>query len=147
VVLQTLRNGCSVDLPDNVHINLDLLRRLTGRPPARLKRILGGLQSLGFTCRVRQETETDHHRAAPLGHSEMLELEWIDLSEDADDYPELIVATEMVLGATDRYCDEHGWPFLQRLDFSQLSKATTTAEPAHPQASATATGSENASRS
>ena len=128
VVLKAIWFGCPVDLPDNVHINVDLLRRITGKPPARLKRVLGGLQSLGFTCRVREDRGTHDHGVPELGKSEMLELNWIDLHDDDSDYPALMVAREMVIGATDGYCEEHGWPFLERLDFSQLATATATRE-------------------
>jgi len=128
VVLKTIWFGCPVDLPSNVHINVDLLRRITGKPPARLKRILGGLRSLGFTCRVREDPGTHDHGVPELGASEMLELEWMDLHDDDSDYPDLMVAREMVIGATDGYCEEHGWPLLERLDFSQLATATATRE-------------------
>lgn len=128
VVLKTIWFGCTVDLPENVHINIDLLRRITSKPPARLKRILGGVQSLGFTCRVRDDPGDHDHGEQELGRSEMLHLEWIDLHDEDGEYPALMVAREMVIGATDNYCEEHGWPFLERLDFSQLATVTATKE-------------------
>lgn len=127
VVLKTLWFGCPEDLPENVHINLDLLRRLTGRSVARLKRILGGLRSLGFTCVIRDSTHEEGHKHDALGHSEMLQLDWVDLHDDSK-YPSMLVAREAITGATDGYCEEHGWPFLDRLDFSQLASATATVE-------------------
>lgn len=45
-VLCLFRFGCDVDLPENVHINADLLRRHTGESVATLERLLGGLRSL-----------------------------------------------------------------------------------------------------
>ena len=70
----------------------------------------------------------------------MFHLRWSDLStheectDEEIDYfdemlPELIVITEMIDGATEDYCEEHGKQFLDRLDFSQLAKATTSQEP------------------
>ena len=126
-VLKTLWFGCPADLPGNMHIELDLLRRLTGRSMARLKRVLGDLRSLGFTCRVRAASGDDGHQHGQLGRSEMLELAWADLSDDSD-YPALLVAREMVVAGTDGYCEEHGWQFLERLDFSQLATVTATVE-------------------
>jgi hypothetical protein len=129
IVLTLIRFGCPADLPDNVHINVDLLRRLTGKSVTRLKRALGGIKSLGFACAVRESTEEEAQlHGEPLGHSYMFELNWIDLSDDSD-YPALVVAHEMVLAATEKYCEEHGKEFLDRLDFSQLASATVSEEP------------------
>ena len=124
-VLTLLRHGCPADLPDNVHINVDLLRRVTGKSVPRLKRLLGGLRSLGFECIIREATEGDepHLEGEPLGESYLFEFNWLDFS-DPSGYPALLVAHEMVDLATDNYCEEHGAEFLARLDFSQLASAT-----------------------
>lgn len=127
VVLKTFWFGCPAELPENVHMDLDLLRRVTGRSVARLKRILGGLRSLGFTAVVRDSTHEEGHKHAELGQSEMLVLVWRALDEHSE-YPSVLVAREAITGATEGYCEEHGWPFLGRLDFSQLGSATATVE-------------------
>lgn len=128
VVVTVLLFGCPVDLPDNIHINADLLRRHTGKSVSRLKRILGGIRSLGFECSIRKSTEEE---ATPhgeiLGESHMLELTWIDLNDESD-YPALIAAREMVLAAAEGFCEEHSMTFLKRLDFSQLATATASEE-------------------
>ncbi len=126
-VLSIMLLGCPAELPENLHIHIDLLRRVTGRPPVRLKRILGGLNSLGFNCSLRQQQdhETDVHRLP--GNSQEFVLKWTDLSDESD-YPSLLVAREMVHGATEDYCEEHGREFLERLDFSQLAKVTASKE-------------------
>lgn len=126
-VLSIMLLGCPAELPENLHIHVDLLRRVTGRPPVRLKRILGGLNSLGFNCSLRsqQAHETEKHRLP--GNSQEFVLKWTDLSDESD-YPALLAAREMVHGATEDYCEEHGRQFLERLDFSQLAKATASKE-------------------
>lgn len=126
-VLTVMLLGCPAELPKNLHIHVDLLRRVTGKPPLRLKRILGGLSSLGFTCSLRPQQD---HGAGPdrlPGSSQEFVLDWTDLSDESD-YPALLAAREMVLGATEDYCEEHGRQFLERLDFSQLAKATASKE-------------------
>ena len=128
VVLSLIHFGCPADLPQNVHIDVDLLRRLSGKPVARLKRLLGGMRSLGFECSIRESTEDEAcEHGTVLGDSYLFELNWVDLS-DGGEYPALLVASEMVAGATENYCEEHGALFLKRLDFSQLSSATASAE-------------------
>ena len=62
-----------------------------------------------------------------LGEWYMFELNWADFSS-LNEYPEMLVAHEMVMGATENYCEEHGAEFLDRLDFSQLARATATVE-------------------
>ncbi|SRR6266446_4830313 len=128
VVLSLLHHGCPADLPHNVHINVDLLRRITKKPVARLKRILGAIRSLGFACSIRESTQDEaEQHGETLGHSHTFELNWVDLSDDSE-YPAIVVAYEMVLVATDKYCEEHGTEFLGRLDFSQLATATVSKE-------------------
>lgn len=128
-VLSLIRFGCPADLPFNIHINVDLLSRHTGKSVARLKRLLGNVRSLGFECSIR-ESKDEHSfvRGTVLGESYLYELNWLDLSDREEDIPALVVASEMVSGATEGYCDEHGTEFLERLDFSQLASATATTE-------------------
>ncbi len=125
VVTQAFIHGCSAELPDNVHIYVDLLRRVTGFQVVKLKRVLGGLNSLGFTCTVREEHEDASDQSKQLGQAPLFQIEWIDLSGHLD-YPEMLVATETILGAMDGYCEAHGLDAVRRLDFSQLATATTS---------------------
>ena len=128
VVLKLLNYGCPADLPQNVHIDTDLLRRLTGKSIARLKRLLGGIRSLGFECSIRESTDEEARvHGTVLGDSYLFELNWADLSDEGESSA-LLVAHEMVAGATENYCEEHGAEFLDRLDFSQLASATASKE-------------------
>jgi hypothetical protein len=124
VVFELFLNGCPTELPENVHINVDLLRRYTGFAPNKLKRLLGGLQSLGFYASLREDDETDGH----LGKYEMLVLEWHNMSvEDEADGNATMVACEMVLGAAEEHCETCRKAALERLDFSSLATVTTRA--------------------
>ena len=127
-VLSLFRFGCHADLPQNIHIDIDLLRRMTGMSVPKLKRLLGGANSLGFECSIRESTEEEARvHGTVLGDSYLFELTWVDLSDEGE-YPALLVASEMVAGATENYCEEHGTAYLNRLDFSQLSNATASVE-------------------
>jgi hypothetical protein len=125
IVFRFFQFGCPAELPDNVHIYVDLLRRVTEFSPAKLRRILGGLRSLGFACRDREGHDEEAGGKKPFGRSPMFELEWNDLS-DVSDYPAMAVASEMISGATEGYCEAHGIDALRRLDFSQLAAVTTS---------------------
>ena len=76
-VVCLVRFGCHAELPDNLHINSDLLRRHTGKSVARLRRLLGGVSSLGFQCSM-DETKEDHISipGTTLGDDYLFYLTW-----------------------------------------------------------------------
>ena len=128
-VASLMRYGCHGELPENLHIHVDLLRRHTGKPVAQLQRLLGDVRSLGFNCSLAENRE---HAAnlpgAPLGDYDFFYLYWFDLINNEDRVPALLVASEMISVGTEGYCEECGDSFLERLDFSQLASVTTTEE-------------------
>lgn len=128
-VISLIRFGCPADLPDNIHIHTDLLRRHTGKSVARLESLLGDVRSLGFRCSLRENTshETDTPEVV-LGDYDFFYLEWLDLTGEEEEIPALWVVREMIYTATEAYCEEHGAEFLERLDFSQLASATFSVE-------------------
>lgn len=127
VIFELFRLGCPGELPENMHRNIDLVRRGTGFPPSKIRRLFAGLRSLGFSTSVREDTEND---VAELGTSEMLVVSWTDMSYFGA-LESTAVAQAMIDGATENYCEKHGWMALERLDFSQLSTATTVKD-RHP---------------
>jgi hypothetical protein len=128
VIFRIFQFGCPEELPENIHIDVDLLRRVTGLPPSRLKRILGGLKSLGFECSIRETHDDKPKKGTILGRSQLFQLVWTDFS-DVSDYPEMLVANEIILGAGEGYCETHALEALRRLDFSQLATVTTSEDP------------------
>lgn len=127
-VIGAIRFGCPAELPDNVHISADLLSRYTGASEYELSCLLGGVRSLGFDCSIKEDE--DHGSDMPgraLGDSIFFYLNWSDL-RGFSELPALQVAREMIFGATERYCEEHGSEFLKRLDFSQLATATVSTD-------------------
>ena len=135
-VLSMIRFGCPADLPRNVHMNADLLSRYTGIPKMSLLRVLGQISPLGFDCTfVRGD---DHETDLPgdrLGDTHSFYLNWVNLSIGPDHefaLPALVVAAEMIAGATENFCEEHGTSFLERLDFSQLANVTASVESHEP---------------
>lgn len=126
VVFEFVLNGCPAELPTNVHINIDLLRRYTGFAPNKLTRLLAGLQSLGFYTSLREDDETDGH----LGRNEMLVLEWRNMAADVKrpDNNATHVACEMILGTAEARCETCMKLALEQLDFSSLATVTTATE-------------------
>ena len=133
-VTSLIRYGCRDHLPEDIHIDVDLLQRETGKSAATLERLLGGVRSLGFHCSISDASERDPDLSGTLLGDDpfYFNLNWVDLAirdEFVDDeLPDLEVASEMILGAAEGYCRECGSEYLERLDFSQLATATATEE-------------------
>ncbi|WP_199560185.1 TIR domain-containing protein [Sphingomonas psychrotolerans] len=73
LIYNIFSHSCPVELPENVHVDLDLLRRITKMSPSRIKRVAARISSLGFEYRIRDsDCPTDDS-----GHSgPLLVLEW-----------------------------------------------------------------------
>lgn len=127
-VINLIRFGCPTNLPEDIHINSDLLSRHTGMSVASLDRLLSGIRSLGFRCSIRKDTE--HIPSMPgetLGEDHFFHLTWINLNGKPG-FRELLVAKAMIDAATDNCCEKCGTESLNRLDFSQLASATASKE-------------------
>jgi TIR domain len=129
--------GCPTELPDNLHVSMNMLSRSTGMRTAKIKRLLGGLAPLGYSARIRQQ---EHEDSGELGHDEYLVIEYGNLNvlDDEDDWIEnLGVATDTEFLAaivdvlTDDFCPAHAVEYLARGDLSQLSSATARRREAH----------------
>ncbi|HEY5705454.1 MAG TPA: TIR domain-containing protein [Terrimicrobiaceae bacterium] len=118
-VFAILLHGCPTELPENIHINLDLLRRMTGMAPVALKRTIGRLDSLGFSSRVRR----DRSHGPRLAEQEFLELRFDSLSVDSGG-PATEIAVTMIQLVAEGFCADCAAEALMKLDFGQLSSAT-----------------------
>jgi hypothetical protein len=120
VVANVFLNGCPAELPENVHISIDLLRRCVGFPQSKILRLLGGVRSLGFYVQIRDET---HEHDEYLGDMKYVYLEWNNLhtfgTGNATD-----IACHVISGAVAGYCEMHGLEAVARMDFSQLASPT-----------------------
>lgn len=126
LVFLTLINGCHHDFPQNMHIEIDLLRRLAGMPASQTLEILSGISSLGF------EVEFCDYDHKPSEYPTYVYLRWVSRNAYIrDTYEEdlgysfcLTVAVFMLRAVTLHYCDDHALEVLMRLNFSSLSSAT-----------------------
>jgi hypothetical protein len=118
VIFKILLLGCCGELPKNVHVDIDLLRRHTGFPVSKIKRILGRISSLGFSCWIDTE-----HRCwdSELGGAPTVFLKW---SRGGKNLTKIAMA--MISSALEDYCPECGFQALMRLDFSQLASSTSS---------------------
>lgn len=123
VVFTLFMHHCPSELPDNVHIDMDLLRRLTGFAPSKIIRILKGISSLGFNSKIRSEKDSHGY----LGMQKVVVMEWFNNSTEDDIGGNCTdVAKEMIECGAEGYCTECGLKMLRRLDFSQMATVTAS---------------------
>jgi hypothetical protein len=124
LVYSIFEHCCPSELPENVHINIDLLRRVSEMPVSRIKRTLAGISSLGFDCYLRENSD----EGVTVGELQpILVLEWHDRSiHFGGNYTGL--AGDIIDCATEGYCEQCGREALQRLDFCQLASSTADAD-------------------
>jgi len=125
LILLIFTQGCPHDLPKNIHIALDLLRRLTQWKPSRLRRTLGNLQSLGCSVEVKAQAEV---QAANREYDGYIYVRWGTWSKPIEKLARLKnsnftgVAHTMIWLVQENYCAEHGIQKLMDLNFSDLSR-------------------------
>ena len=130
MIFQSFVHGCPAELPENIHINVDLLRRITEFPLAKIHRLTSGLSSSGF--KISYRTHHEHEEGAPKANERLLVIEWHDMSTENDVFGNATdVASAMILGALEDFCEKCGIRQLRKLDFSQLATVTTSAETRH----------------
>ena len=124
VVYAILINACPAELPENLHISADLMRRITGFPPVEIKTLLAAIDPLGFECSTREPD--GGHADQLIPDDEMLVLKWRDMTRapDFDELGDLEIAGHMVRLAREPYCETHAEEALMTLDFTGLSTAT-----------------------
>lgn len=118
-VFSTFVYGCPGELPENIHININFLGRLTAISPSRLLRLFSDISCLRFESYLREDNESEDR----LGKNEMLVLSWFDY-EFGEDGNATMVVNEMVQLVQQCYCEDHLIEALCSLDFSSLAEAT-----------------------
>jgi hypothetical protein len=124
-------SGCPSHLPENVHIDIDYLRRSTGVAPAEILRTMKGLSSLGFESELvaPQDLHPESDEDVTDGDDEptVLVVQWHNMSADDDVAGNATdVADKMfslILRDSCRTCASEA---LIRLDFSNLSSVTVS---------------------
>jgi hypothetical protein len=124
-IIQLFLHGCAADLPENVHINIDLLARATGSNEGKLVRLFAGLRSLGFLSRSFKRRESRRH----IGEDRIIAVEWHDAYVDSGLEGNATGVAHVMMNVRDfAHCDGCALATLRRLDFSHLSTMLLTGE-------------------
>lgn len=126
IVMKTFFLGCTHELPENIHIDVDLLRRATDLPRQKIVDTVGGLRALGIYAYLRDNEDSNDGFDPPYlpdSDPQTLALEFHHTSGNPPGNA-TAVANAMVSVYREDFCEEHAMAFLMRLDFSQLSSKT-----------------------
>jgi hypothetical protein len=122
IVAMVFLHGCEAELPDNVHISCDLLRRLTEHPFAELHEILAGLGSLGYVCRGREAH--DSHDGDFASDGPFFEMQFHNLNSGRTGGNATREVCKAIRLFADAYCEDCSLDAIHRIDFSALASAT-----------------------
>ncbi len=123
-IVQLFLHGCSADLPVNIHMNIDLLARITGLSERRLVAVFAGLRSLGFYSRAFKRRKNTRH----IGEDTIISVEWRDMYVDSRLMENATSVAYELMNVTDfSHCEDCALQTLRRLDFSHLSTYTLNA--------------------
>lgn len=125
LIAQIFAHGCRTQLPDNIHISLDIVRRDLGIAPAAVVEHLRAMISIGFEEEVRQDAEHG---------DDVIVVRWVDTITYNDDFTADfadVKATEVAVrmldvGAGDEGCKECARQCVEDLDFSLLASSTSS---------------------
>lgn len=124
LVVHIFADGCRTQLPNNVHISLDIVRRDLGIAPTALVGRLRAMASIGFEEKIRSDEERG---------DDVLVVRWIDTITYEDDFTidfaderATEVAVRMLdVGIGDEGCQQCAEQCIDSLDFSLLASSTT----------------------
>lgn len=126
VVGLLLFHSCPASLPRNLHIDIELLERLTGLDRERLVALFQRLDCLGFTAKTAFQ-KTHASPKAVRQDFNVLELEFHPMF-DALPFNCTPILDAIARCMTSDYCPTHALGHFVRLDFSSLSKDTRLPE-------------------
>ncbi|MFF3951542.1 toll/interleukin-1 receptor domain-containing protein [Streptomyces sp. NPDC001902] len=114
-------NGCPSEMPENIHIELDLVRRELGLPFQEAIDKLRRLASLGFEIETRNGEDHEFELVVALN--------WEDRSMDSQDDPyadkySTLVADKILDVGVGHRCHTCSRNCIESLDFSNLSSTT-----------------------
>lgn len=120
LVAYLFQEGCHTQLPNNVHVSLDLVRRDLGITPSAVIESLRAMSSIGFEIEIRHDE--DHE-------DDMLFVRFTDTMTYRDQFTDefsldraMDVAVQMILvGMGDEGCKQCADQCVESLDFSLLA--------------------------
>ncbi len=124
IVATVFQSGCPGEMPENMHMSLDRMRRQLGRPVSQIIETLSGIGSLGFSFNVRESHDSPDELASD---GPLAVLSWSNRTigdEEGFDGEPMVVADTMFDIVRESYCEEHGVQAIENLDFGSLAAVT-----------------------
>jgi hypothetical protein len=116
-------SGCPTEMPENIHIELDLIKRDLGYSPAEASEILKGMRSLGIKHEIRfdHEDHSEHIVVVRWRDKKVREPESMVRTYANEHSTEIAVA--MLRVGVKHLCRECAIKCFEELDFSKLASS------------------------
>jgi hypothetical protein len=121
ILFTAIDNTCPAGLPDNVHLNIELLSRLSGLSIEQIGSIFARLDSLGFVSQVYKRNNRKDNLCKAKN---IIEIEYQPLLADTETENGTYVMAAIVEILTSKFCSECSKNAFDRIDFSILSSLT-----------------------
>ena len=121
LVAHLFGEGCRSELPDNIHMSLDIVRRDLGIAPADTMERLRGLHSLGFEEEIREDKEEHGDDVIVLRWSDTIRHDDKLTQEYAFEWSTEVAVTMLDVGKGDEGCAHCAQNCVDDLDFGGLS--------------------------
>ena len=113
--------GCETEMPENVHVELDILRRDLGMPIAEVESSLRGMTSLGVSMEVRESGENHDDATIAVSWSDHTAYPAGSLEEEFSFERSTEIAAAMLEVGLDHYCLQCATDPIKAMDFSGLA--------------------------
>ena len=113
--------GCPVDLPENIHINLEYFSRIASLTKKQIQKIIENLDTLGFETKIKERTS--HYTFAgckKAKKSYLLVMKVYDYSIESPLANVTGILNFMLHFLQEYYCEEHALKMFLLLNFSIL---------------------------
>ncbi|WP_330258913.1 TIR domain-containing protein [Streptomyces murinus] len=116
-VVGVLAFGCPAELPEGVHISLDLLSRMIGQETTEVLQNLAAVRSLNVKVKARKGQFHADDDELVVDDKDLLLHFWCPVPDSQDC---TAIAYGAVACAADHFCVDHGIEVVAKLDFSRL---------------------------
>jgi hypothetical protein len=121
ILFTAIANTCPAGPPDNVHLNIEYLNRISGLSVEQIESIFARLDCLGFESRIHKRK---NRKDGLCKAKNIIEIEYRPMLVDTDRENGTYVIAAIVEILTSHLCPECSKNAFERLDFSILSSLT-----------------------
>jgi hypothetical protein len=121
LLFTVINNTCAAGPPNNIHLNIELLSRLSGMSTEQIESVFARLDCLGFVTRIYKRTNRKDNICRAKN---IIEVKFMPILSSTDVENGTYVMASVVEVLTSHYCPDCSKAAFERMDFSILSSLT-----------------------